>query len=125
MDLPLEASTPPPTSPPQAQVQDCQVLPGSRLPLRHGCRHCPCFVPCQHWYRSRGFRRHAACGATDILTEPSLTIVQVTHIVARSAVFAPAYKFNFPPFMVLVITLLNNGTVMTLGQSCLAINDSG
>jgi H+-transporting ATPase len=29
-------------------------------------------------------------------------------------ILAFAYKFNFPPFMILVITLLNDGTIMTL-----------
>jgi len=35
-------------------------------------------------------------------------------IVVCFAILAFAYKFNFPPFMVLVIALLNDGTIMTL-----------
>jgi hypothetical protein len=34
-------------------------------------------------------------------------------IVVAFAVLAFTYKFNFPPFMVLVIALLNEGTIMT------------
>jgi H+-transporting ATPase len=80
----------------------------------------------------------AARGAADIvLTEPGLsTIVHAIRgsriifqrmrnysiyacavtirIVVCFAVLAFAYKFNFPPFMVLVIALLNDGTIMTL-----------
>jgi H+-transporting ATPase len=35
-------------------------------------------------------------------------------IVVCFAILAFAYKFNFPPFMVLIIALLNDGTIMTL-----------
>ncbi|KIY53270.1 plasma-membrane proton-e [Fistulina hepatica ATCC 64428] len=80
----------------------------------------------------------AARGAADIvLTEPGLsTIVHAIRgsriifqrmrnysiyacavtirIVVGFAVLAFAYKFNFPPFMVLIIALLNDGTIMTL-----------
>jgi len=80
----------------------------------------------------------AARGAADIvLTEPGLsTIVHAIRgsriifqrmrnysiyacavtirIVVCFAVLAFAYKFNFPPFMILVIALLNDGTIMTL-----------
>ena len=80
----------------------------------------------------------AARGAADIvLTEPGLsTIVHAIRgsriifqrmrnysiyacavtirIVVCFAILAFAYKFNFPPFMVLVIALLNDGTIMTL-----------
>jgi len=80
----------------------------------------------------------AARGAADIvLTEPGLsTIVHAIRgsriifqrmrnysvyacavtirIVVCFSVLAFAYKFNFPPFMVLVIALLNDGTIMTL-----------
>ena len=80
----------------------------------------------------------AACGAADIvLTEPGLsTIVHAIcgshiifqhmrnytiytcavtiHIVICFSILAFAYKFNFPPFMVLIIALLNDGTIMTL-----------
>jgi H+-transporting ATPase len=35
-------------------------------------------------------------------------------IVVGFAVMAFAFKFNFPPFMVLIIALLNDGTIMTL-----------
>jgi len=80
----------------------------------------------------------AARGAADIvLTEPGLsTIVHAIRgsriifqrmrnysvyacavtirIVVCFAVLAFAYRFNFPPFMVLVIALLNDGTIMTL-----------
>jgi len=80
----------------------------------------------------------AARGAADIvLTEPGLsTIVHAIRgsriifqrmrnysiyacavtirIVVCFAVLAFAYQFNFPPFMVLVIALLNDGTIMTL-----------
>jgi H+-transporting ATPase len=80
----------------------------------------------------------AARGAADIvLTEPGLsTIVHAIRgsriifqrvrnysiyacavtirIVVCFAILAFAYKFNFPPFMILVIALLNDGTIMTL-----------
>ena len=80
----------------------------------------------------------AARGAADIvLTEPGLsTIVHAIRqsrvifqrmrnysiyacavtirIVVCFAVLSFAYKFNFPPFMVLIIALLNDGTIMTL-----------
>jgi len=35
-------------------------------------------------------------------------------IVVCFAILAFAYKFDFPPFMVLIIALLNDGTIMTL-----------
>lgn len=35
-------------------------------------------------------------------------------IVVGFAVLVFAYKFDFPPFMVLIIALLNDGTIMTL-----------
>jgi H+-transporting ATPase len=35
-------------------------------------------------------------------------------IVVCFAILAWAYQFNFPPFMVLIIALLNDGTIMTL-----------
>ncbi len=80
----------------------------------------------------------AACGAADImLTEPGLsTIVHAIRgsriifqrmrnysiyacavtirIVVCFAIMAFAWKFKFPPFMVLIIALLNDGTIMTL-----------
>ncbi|PPQ69946.1 hypothetical protein CVT25_001990 [Psilocybe cyanescens] len=80
----------------------------------------------------------AARGAADIvLTEPGLsTIVHAIRqsriifqrmrnyaiyacavtirIVVAFAVLAFTYKFDFPPFMVLIIALLNDGTIMTL-----------
>ncbi|KAL0959831.1 hypothetical protein HGRIS_011508 [Hohenbuehelia grisea] len=80
----------------------------------------------------------AARGAADIvLTEPGLsTIVHAIRgsriifqrmrnysiyacavtirIVVCFAILAFAYKFEFPPFMILVIALLNDGTIMTL-----------
>ncbi|KAF8220413.1 plasma membrane H+-transporting ATPase [Tricholoma matsutake] len=80
----------------------------------------------------------AARGAADIvLTEPGLsTIVHAIRgsriifqrmrnysiyacavtirIVVCFAVLSFAYKFDFPPFMVLIIALLNDGTIMTL-----------
>jgi len=80
----------------------------------------------------------AARGAADIvLTEPGLsTIVHAIRqsriifhrmrnyaiyactvtirIVVCFAILAFTYKFDFPPFMVLVIALLNDGTIMTL-----------
>jgi H+-transporting ATPase len=80
----------------------------------------------------------AARGAADIvLTEPGLsTIVHAIRgsriifqrmrnysiyacavtirIVVCFAILAFAYKFNFPPFMILIIALLNDGTIMTL-----------
>ncbi|CED82490.1 plasma membrane h()-atpase 1 [Phaffia rhodozyma] len=80
----------------------------------------------------------AARGAADIvLTEPGLsTIVHAIRgsriifqrmrnyaiyacavtirIVVGFAVLAFAWKFNFPPFMVLIIAILNDGTIMTL-----------
>ena len=80
----------------------------------------------------------AARGAADIvLTEPGLsTIVHAIrgsciifqhmrnytiytcavtiHIVVCFSILAFAYKFDFPPFMVLIIALLNDGTIMTL-----------
>ncbi|KAJ6515291.1 hypothetical protein C8R45DRAFT_810677 [Mycena sanguinolenta] len=80
----------------------------------------------------------AARGAADIvLTEPGLsTIVHAIHgsriifqrmrnysiyacaviirIVVCFSILAIAYKFDFPPFMILIIALLNDGTIMTL-----------
>lgn len=80
----------------------------------------------------------AARGAADIvLTEPGLsTIIHAIRqsrvifqrmrnysiyacavtirIVVGFAVMLFAFKFNFPPFMVLIIALLNDGTIMTL-----------
>ena len=80
----------------------------------------------------------AARGAADIvLTKPGLsTIVHairqsriifhrmrnytiytcsiIIHIVVTFAVLAFMYKFDFPPFMVLIIALLYHGTIMTL-----------
>ncbi|KAM0749736.1 plasma membrane ATPase [Meredithblackwellia eburnea MCA 4105] len=80
----------------------------------------------------------AARGAADIvLTEPGLsTIVHAIRqsriifqrmrnysiyacavtirIVVGFAIMAFAFKFDFPPFMVLIIALLNDGTIMTL-----------
>jgi H+-transporting ATPase len=80
----------------------------------------------------------AARGAADIvLTEPGLsTIVHAIRgsrvifqrmrnysiyacavtirIVVCFAILTFAYKFNFPPFMILIIALLNDGTIMTL-----------
>ncbi|KAG8691038.1 plasma membrane H+-ATPase [Ceratobasidium sp. 423] len=80
----------------------------------------------------------AARGAADIvLTEPGLStivhairgsrqIFQCMHnyaiyacavtirIVICFAILAFAYQFDFPPFMVLIIALLNDGTIMTL-----------
>ena len=80
----------------------------------------------------------AARGAADIvLTEPGLsTIVHAirqSHIIFQRmrnysiyacavtirivvcfSILAFAYKFDFPPFMVLIIALLNDGTIMTL-----------
>jgi len=35
-------------------------------------------------------------------------------IVAAFAILAFAYEFDFPPFMILIIALLNDGTIMTL-----------
>lgn len=80
----------------------------------------------------------AARGAADIvLTEPGLsTIVHAIRqsrvifqrmrnysiyacavtirIVVSFAILSFAYKFDFPPFMILIIALLNDGTIMTL-----------
>ncbi|KAF5378809.1 hypothetical protein D9615_006998 [Tricholomella constricta] len=80
----------------------------------------------------------AARGAADIvLTEPGLsTIVHAIRgsrqifqrmrnyaiyacavtirIVVCFAILAFAYKFDFPPFMILIVALLNDGTIMTL-----------
>ncbi|TFK70167.1 plasma membrane H+-transporting ATPase [Pluteus cervinus] len=80
----------------------------------------------------------AARGAADIvLTEPGLsTIVHAIRgsriifqrmrnysiyacavtirIVVSFAILAFAYRLNFPPFMILIIALLNDGTIMTL-----------
>jgi H+-transporting ATPase len=80
----------------------------------------------------------AARGAADIvLTEPGLsTIVHAIRgsrvifqrmrnyaiyacavtirIVVSFSILAFAWKFNFPPFMVLIIAILNDGTIMTL-----------
>ncbi|KAF8140963.1 HAD-like domain-containing protein, partial [Mycena galopus ATCC 62051] len=79
---------------------------------------------------------NAARGAADIvLTEPDLsTIVHAIRgsriisqcmrnysiyacticIVVGFGIFTFAYKFDFPPFMILIIVLLNDGTIMTL-----------
>ncbi|KAF8166445.1 hypothetical protein K438DRAFT_2025141 [Mycena galopus ATCC 62051] len=60
----------------------------------------------------------AARGAADIvLTEPDLSTI--VHAIRSSriispAIFAFAYKFDFPPFMILIFALLNDGTIMTL-----------
>ena len=84
----------------------------------------------------------AARGTADIvLTEPSLSTIVHTirgsriifqrmknysiytcavtiRIAVCFAILAFAYKFNFPPFMILVIALLKDGTIMTLLVEC-------
>ena len=44
----------------------------------------------------------------------TLTCAVTIRIVVGFAVMAFAFKFDFPPFMVLIIALLNDGTIMTL-----------
>ena len=79
----------------------------------------------------------ARCAADFVLTEPGLsTIVHAIRqsciifqcmrnysiyvcavtirIVVCFAILSFVYKFNFPPFMILIIALLNDGTIMTL-----------
>ncbi|KAJ7246193.1 hypothetical protein C8J57DRAFT_1523707 [Mycena rebaudengoi] len=80
----------------------------------------------------------AARGAADIvLTEPGLSAIvhairgsriifqrmrnysiyacaMTIRIAVCFSIFAFAYKFDFPPFMILIIALLNDGTIMTL-----------
>ncbi|KAK4338209.1 hypothetical protein RND71_042696 [Anisodus tanguticus] len=67
----------------------------------------------------------AARGASDIvLTEPGLSViihaiyaVSITiRIVLGFMLLTAFWKFNFPPFMVLVIAILNDGTIMTISK---------
>ncbi|KAJ7638245.1 hypothetical protein FB45DRAFT_902372 [Roridomyces roridus] len=52
----------------------------------------------------------AARGAADIvLTEPGLSTI--VHAIRGSRII---FNFDFPPFMILIIALLNDGTIMTL-----------
>lgn len=82
----------------------------------------------------------AACSASDIvLTEPGLSVIISTVLTSRAifrrmknyTIYAVSitirivlgfmlatvfWKFDFPPFMVLVIAILNDGTVMTISK---------
>ncbi|KAG2672129.1 hypothetical protein I3760_13G025700 [Carya illinoinensis] len=82
----------------------------------------------------------AACSASDIvLTEPGLSVI-ISAVLTSRAIFQRMknytiyavsitirivlgfmllniiWKFDFPPFMVLVITILNDGTIMTISK---------
>jgi len=48
------------------------------------------------------------------LERPSADLVVLAPAVIGFAVMAFAFQFDFPPFMVLIIALLNDGTIMTL-----------
>ncbi|MBA0628178.1 hypothetical protein Godav_022945 [Gossypium davidsonii] len=53
----------------------------------------------------------AARGASDIvLTEPGLSVI------VRFMLLALIWKFDFSPFMVLIIAILNDGTIMTISK---------
>ncbi|THG00038.1 hypothetical protein TEA_017575 [Camellia sinensis var. sinensis] len=62
----------------------------------------------------------AARGASDIvLTEPGLSIYAVSitlRIVFGFLLIALIWKFDFSPFMVLIIAILNDGTIMTISK---------
>ncbi|KAM7512174.1 hypothetical protein LguiB_011049 [Lonicera macranthoides] len=62
----------------------------------------------------------AARSASDIvLTEPGLSIYAVSitiRIVLGFMMLTVFWKFDFPPFMVLVIAVLNDGTIMTISK---------
>ncbi|KAG8374678.1 hypothetical protein BUALT_Bualt10G0020900 [Buddleja alternifolia] len=62
----------------------------------------------------------AARSASDIvLTEPGLSIYAVSitiRIVMGFMLLTAFWKFDFPPFMVLVIAILNDGTIMTISK---------
>ncbi|RDY06448.1 ATPase 10, plasma membrane-type, partial [Mucuna pruriens] len=62
----------------------------------------------------------AARGAADlVLTEPGLSIYAVSitiRIVLGFTLLALIWKYDFPPFMVLIIAILNDGTIMTISK---------
>ncbi|KAF9689854.1 hypothetical protein SADUNF_Sadunf01G0135700 [Salix dunnii] len=64
----------------------------------------------------------AARSASDIvLTEPGLSViiyaVSITiRIVLGFVLLALIWEYDFPPFMVLIIAILNDGTIMTISQ---------
>ncbi|KAH9665542.1 ATPase 10 plasma membrane-type [Citrus sinensis] len=62
----------------------------------------------------------AARGAADIvLTEPGLSIYAVSitiRIVLGFVLLALIWEYDFPPFMVLIIAILNDGTIMTISK---------
>ena len=83
----------------------------------------------------------ARCAADFVLTEPGLSII--VHAIRKSridfqrmgnysiyacavtirivmcfAILLFVYKFNFLPFMILIMALLNDGTIMTLSVNC-------
>ncbi|KAK4489168.1 hypothetical protein RD792_004962 [Penstemon davidsonii] len=60
----------------------------------------------------------AAQSASDIvLTEPGLSVI-ISAVLTSRAIFQRMknYTFDFPPFMVLVIAILNDGTIMTISK---------
>ncbi|GFS35573.1 H[+]-ATPase 7 [Actinidia rufa] len=83
----------------------------------------------------------AACRASDIvLTEPGLSVIIISAVLTSRAIFqrmknytiyavsiticfvlgfmllAVFWKFDFPPFMILVIAILNDGSIMTISK---------
>ena len=44
--------------------------------------------------------------------------VVTIRIVVCFAILSFVYQFNFPPFMILIIALLDDGTIMTLSADC-------
>ncbi|CAE6451946.1 unnamed protein product [Rhizoctonia solani] len=61
---------------------------------------------------------HAICGSRQIFQHMRNYAIYAytvtTRIVVYFTILAFAYQFEFPPFMVLITTLLNNGTIITL-----------
>ncbi|PIA40836.1 hypothetical protein AQUCO_02400118v1 [Aquilegia coerulea] len=60
----------------------------------------------------------AARGASDIvLTEPGLSVI-ISAVLTSRAIFQRMknYTFDFSPFMVLIIAILNDGTIMTISK---------
>jgi H+-transporting ATPase len=61
---------------------------------------------------------HAICGSRQIFQRMRNYAIYACAVIIRIvvcfAVLAFAYQFDFPPFMVLIIALLNDGTIMTL-----------
>ncbi|KAH9665531.1 ATPase 10 plasma membrane-type [Citrus sinensis] len=63
----------------------------------------------------------AARGAADIvLTEPGLSVICSAVLTSRTALsfvlLALIWEYDFPPFMVLIIAVLNDGTIITISK---------